>query len=224
MGSRARHRGRRGAHPCGDRRCRVDAPTAWRDAGPPADRDDAGVHLTRLPIVILCSAAVIALSACSSPGASAPAGSTSSGSSAGGSTASASTVADGGSGGTAIDACALVPTAELKAAIGVDPGAGTASTGKVDGGQCTWKVSSTHSALAQVTRKPDAYLPAAMYKKPAKAVALKGVDRGRASAASHTILVVKDGRGLLFTDIAFGTKDPDQDDYTTLGTAIADKL
>lgn len=126
------------------------------------------------------------------------------------------------SGGGAVDVCALVPTDALAAAIGADPGTGVAAKGKVDGGQCTWTVSSTHSALAQYTLKPDAYLPASIYPKPAGAEDIPGADRGWANAASHTVLVVKDGKGVLFTDIDFGTAD--QTKFTALGAAILGQL
>lgn len=123
---------------------------------------------------------------------------------------------------SAVDVCAMVPAAELAAAIGADPGKGVAEPGKVDGGQCTWKVSDTHTALAQFTRQPDVYLPDGVWERPDSASDVPGVTRGFAAAETHTVLVVKDGRGLLFTDIAF--QDADQPAYAALAKAIAARL
>jgi hypothetical protein len=123
----------------------------------------------------------------------------------------------------AVDVCALVPADALSAAIGSDPGTGVAAQGKVDGGQCTWKVDATHTALAQYTLQADSYLPASVYPKPKGADSIPGADRGWANAASHTVLVVKGGKGVLFTYIDFGD-DGDQAKYTALGTAILGQL
>lgn len=122
----------------------------------------------------------------------------------------------------AADACALVPADALQAAIGADPGTGEAAKGRIDGGQCTWKVSKTHTVLAQFTRQPDAYLPAGIYKRPKSAHAVEGADRGWASAAGHSVLVVKDGKGVLLTDIEFKTVS--QKRFDALAEAIAAKL
>lgn len=119
------------------------------------------------------------------------------------------------------DVCALVPADALRAAIGGHPGTGRPGEGEIDGGQCTWTVSSTHSALIPFTREPTAYLPSSIYWKPAKTVALHGVDCGRASPATHTICIVEDGTGVLFNDIQF--RDVDRHAFVELGRAIAAK-
>ena len=112
-----------------------------------------------------------------------------------GTTASASATGSSDAAEPVGDVCALLPEAELRAAVGADPGEGVAAKGRIDGGQCTWKVSDTHTAVVQVTRQPDVFLPDSAWKRPESAADVEGVDRGWAAAETHTILLVKDGRG-----------------------------
>ena len=125
---------------------------------------------------------------------------------------------------TPTDVCALVPADALTAVVGKDPGTGVAAKGKVDGGQCTWTIDSTHSVLAQYTLQADSYLPATIYPKPKGGDAIPGADRGFADATSHTVLVVKGGKGVLLTYISFGGGTADQKAYDALGAAILAKL
>ena len=168
------------------------------------------VHPFRVPLATgLALSLALAVSACGSGSAGAPA-------------SSAPTAPSATAAGDALDVCALVPAKQLAAAMGADPGSGTPAKGRIDGGQCTWTVSDTHTAIAQYTRKPDAYLPEGAHLRPKSAADVPGASRGFAAAETHTILIVKGGKGLLFSDIAL--EDADQAAYDDLAAAIAAKM
>ena len=160
--------------------------------------------------------ALLALTGCGAAAGGAPGTAAASATAPAGASASASSATAVG------DVCALLPRARLRAAIGADPGEGVAAEGRIDGGQCTWTVSDAHTALVQVTRQPDAYLPDSVWKRPRSAADVAGVDRGWAAAETHTILLVKHGRGVLFTDVGFSGAD--QSAYDALAVAIAARL
>jgi len=164
-----------------------------------------------LAVVVVTVAGLAGCSSGSGDDASAPSSSSSEASS-----------TDTGSDVTAVDVCALVPADLLATVMGADPGEGTSAVGQIDGGQCTWAISDTHTAIAQYSRQADVYFPEDVYPKPDGASDVDGVDRGWSSAETHTIVLVKDGAGLMFNDIDFG--DGDQDAFDALAAGIAAKL
>lgn len=122
------------------------------------------------------------------------------------------------------DACALVPSADIAAALGVDTIEGVAAEGQQGLQQCTWAFADTHTAIAQYTGDADAFLPAELYPQGANAQPIPGVTRGWADASIGTILVVKGNEGLLLVDIDPGGSGADPALWASLGETIANRF
>lgn len=184
---------------------------------------------TRLAVVLGAGAlAIAAFTGCSSGAApTEPAD--------GGTSADASTP-DAGSGGSdtgsgsgggavSVDVCGLVPTAELAAVIGTDPGQGTASIGAGGLPNCKWDISETHTVLLQYTEDADTYLPESLYPKPEDGGDIEGVTRGWVSPGSRTVIAVKGTEGVYLVDIAVGADvSDDLSTWVALGNAIAARM
>lgn len=122
------------------------------------------------------------------------------------------------------DACALVPSADIAAALGVQAIDGVAAEGQGGLQQCTWAYADTHTALAQYTGDADAFLPAELYPQGPNAQSIPGITRGWADASIGTILVVKGDEGLLLVDIDPGGSGADPALWTSLGETIASRF
>ncbi|MDQ1204593.1 hypothetical protein [Microbacterium sp. SORGH_AS_0862] len=122
------------------------------------------------------------------------------------------------------DACTLVPSPDIAAALGVDAVDGVASEGQQGLQQCTWTYADTHTAIAQYTTDADAFLPAELYPQGADAQPVPGITRGWADASIGTILVVKGDAGILLVDIDPGGSGADPVLWTALGETIASRF
>lgn len=182
-----------------------------------ADCHDRGVKSLK-PLVLVAAALVLTGCSQAATNTTEPAGS------------SATADADSGSasapeaGSGTGDACALVPSADIAAALGVDAIEGVAAEGQQGLQQCTWAYADTHSAIAQYTGDADAFLPAELYPQGANAQPIPGVTRGWADASIGTILVVKGNEGLLLVDIDPGGSGADPALWTSLGETIANRM